>query len=328
MKVNYFGYCIRNHVTGKKTLFDLRSFLKAYCRHAGTAFKNSFFHNDEHVYLIHHVGDVFLFLITRSNELIKKVNTNNISVGDISSLLEQNEQLGFASYLHMKEDHFGFASTLLAPRVDVFTAYINDLLDSLGISDLNFLPQALLYQATKEEALLLPHIGRTTIELSKENSFLQDMLASISADMTDTIELDGIEIIIKPKLRKNIKPIVAKFLSSIPDDGVDRMVMRAKNEGASQMIDLYLVGRGAISDSVDKSKETRIPYLLEEKMNGNSLLQGKLTEYRANEDFEETTLDVIARFTGASAWSDPLSDLLQDSSDRLELVDESDRTEE
>lgn len=328
MKVNYFGYCIRNHVTGQKVLFDLRGFLKAYCRHAGTAFKNNFFHNDEHVYLIHHFGDTFLFLITRSNELIKKVNTNNISVGEINSLLEQDEQLGFASYLHMKEDHFGFASTLLAPRVDVFTTYINNLFESLGIPNLNFLPQALLYQATKEEALSLPHIGRTTIELSKENSFVQDMLASISANTTDTIELDGIEIIIKPKSRKNIKPTVSKFLSSIPDDGVERMIMKARNEGASQMTDLYLVGRGAISDSVDKSLETRIPSLLEEKMNTNRFLQGKLTEYRADEGFEENSLDVIARFTDASAWADLLSDLLQDGSDRPELVDESDRAEE
>lgn len=322
MKVNYFGYCMKNHVTNQKVLFDLRDFLKAYCRYAGAEFKNNFFHNDEHVYLIHHFNDTFLFLITRSNELIRKVNTNNISVGEINSLLAQDEQLGFASYLHIKADHFGFASTLLAPKVDVFTIYVNNIFESLGIPDWKFLPQALLYQATKEEALALPHIGKTTIELSKENSFVQDLLATVSANTTDITELGSIEIIIKPKTRKNIKTTVSKFLSKIPDKGVEKIIMKARSEGASQMTDLYLVGRGAISDSVDKSKETRIPNLLEDKITNNSFLQGKIVEYRADETFEENTLDVIVQFTYATAWSDLLSSLLQDGVSSSNLVNE------
>jgi len=328
MKVNYFGYCIRNHITGQKVLFDLRAFLKSYCRNADSEFKNIFSHSEEHVYLIHHLDDTFLFLITRSNELIKKVNTNNISVGEINSLLEQDEQLGFASYLHLKEDCFGFASTLLAPKVDVFTAYINDLFESIGVPDWGFLPQALLYQATKEEALSLPHVGRTTIELSKDNSFSQDILAFVSANTADIIELDGIDIIIKPKTRKNIKSAVSKFLLHIPDEGVERMIVKAKNEGASQMMDLYLVGRGAISDSVDKSKETRIPVLLEEKMKKNKFLQDKLTEYRADETFEKNSIDPIVRFSNASAWADLSSCLLSDGVDRPSMVNEPDSAKE
>jgi hypothetical protein len=322
MKVNYFGYCIRNHTTGSKVLFDLRDFLKSYCAFDSAFFKNSFTHNGENVYIIHHYGDVFYFLTTRSHELIKKINTNNLDVGELNSLLEKDEQLGFSSYLLMKDGYFAFASTMLAPKVDGLASYLNNLFESLGITLWNFLPQALLYQATKEEALKLPHIGRTTIQLSKDNSFVEDLFASISADTTDTIDIDSIEIIIKPKSRKNIKPIVNKFLSAIPDEGVEKMMMKARAEGASQMLDLYLVGRGAISDIIDKSSETKIPLLLEDKAKNNKYLQQKFTEYRADETFEENTLDAIVRFTHASAWADLLSNILQDSNTRSRVINE------
>ncbi|WP_444885782.1 hypothetical protein [Microbulbifer sp. PSTR4-B] len=303
MKVNYFGYCIKNNETGKKVLFDIRPFLKAYYKNANTSFKNSFRHHDEHIYLIHHIGDTFFFLATRSNELIKKVNTNNISVGEITSLLEQDEHIGFTSYLHIKEDHFGFASTYLAPKADIFIHYVNELLVALGITNWTFLPQALLYQATREEALSLQHIGRTTIELTRDNSFTQDLLALVSADTNDTTELEGIEIIIKPKSRKNIKPTVNKFLSSIPDSGIEKMIMKAKDETASNMRDLYLVGRGAICDKVDKSNEIKIPTLLETKMTGNEFLKTKLVEYRENGEFEENIPEIISSYTNPDTWA-------------------------
>lgn len=323
MKVNYFGYSLKNTVSGKNILFDLKLFLKEFCKLDFPKFKNGFSHNDEKLYLLHTVGDSYLFLMTRSNELIRKVNTNDITVSEIKNLLDQNEQLGFASYLLFKENVFGFASTLLAPKVDIFTKYINDLLEALGITEWTFVPQALLYQATKEEALKFEYIGRTTIELSKENSFIKDILATINADSSDTIDLDGIEIIIKPKVRKNIKNTVDKFLNKIPDDGVEKMIMKARSEGVSQMTDLYIVGRGAISDSIDKSKEPKIPDLLEEKFQKNKYLKVKIKEFTNNEDFEKDTPSSILRFNNASAWSDFISTIQQANSSVSKSFNES-----
>jgi hypothetical protein len=173
-------------------------------------------------YLLHHIGDTFLFLITRSNELIRRINTSDLSIGDIHSLLEQDEQLGFASYIMFKENYFSFGSTLLAPKIDIFCSYLNNLFSKIGIDEWMLLPQALLYQATKDEVLNLTYIGKTTIELSKQNSFFKDLLASVSVDTTDALDLEGIEIIIKPKTRKNIKPVVTKFLNTIPDEGIEK----------------------------------------------------------------------------------------------------------
>lgn len=320
MKVNYFGYCLSSDSQDIKVRYDLRDMLKAFCRYAGPDFKNRFIHNDEHLYLIHHVGDVFYFLTTRSTELVKRVNTASISVEEIESLLEQDEQLGFSSYLILKEDHFGFAATIFAPKIDTFASYINNLFEALGIFQWKFVPRALLYQATRAEALGFSHVGRTTIELSKENSFVQDMLATVMADTTDSVELEGVEIVLKPKLRRNIKPTVEKFLDKIPDDGVERMIIKAKEEAGSMMSDLYLVGQGAISDKIDKTNEIRIPSLLESKISENRILQEKLAEYRSNDTFEEITPDAVVRFVNADTWAHLLRDLLQDSGSDTGMV--------
>jgi hypothetical protein len=313
MRVNYFGYCLINHETGQKVLCDLSGFLKAYCLFKDNSFKNDFKHSDEQLYILHYFGDTFLFLITRSNELIKKINTHDLSIGDVHSLLEKDEELGFASYVMFKDNYFSFGSTLLAPKMDIFASYLNKLFKKIGISDWTFLPNALLYQATRDEALSLSYIGKTTIELSKENSFLQDFLASISVDTSDAIELEGIEIIIKPKLRKNIKPVVTKFLNSISDEGIEKMIMKAKDEGMSQMTDLYLVGKGAICDSVDKSKETHIPQLLELKASENKYLNQKLKEYCSDESFKKMSINALFQFSDVSIWSSILSNICQSS---------------
>jgi hypothetical protein len=316
MKINYFGYCFKSPNNDRKVLFDMRNFLRAYSRLKNPDFKNTFMHQDEHVYLLHHTADIYLFIITRSNELIRKVNTEDLTVGEIHSLLADNEQLGFASYVIVKENCFGFGSTLLAPKVDIFSHYLNSLLECLGIVDWRFVPQALLYQATKAEALEMSFIGKTTIELSKNNSFVQDILAAISADTTDTIDLEGIEIIIKPKIRKNIKETVNKFLDHIPDDGVQKMIMKAKGEGLSQMTDLYLVGRGAISDSIDRSKNSKISINMEDKLVNNRFLTQKITEYIGDEEFEENSLNAIVRYHDANAWATFISNIQQ--SNRVE----------
>ena len=311
MKVNYFGYYFLDNTTQDKVLFDIRPFIKKFCATECVEFKNSFTHQDEHIYLLHHINDVYLFIITRSNEVIRKINTTNLSVDEIHSLLEKDEQLGFASYVIIKDHYFGFGSTLLAPKADIFSRYINLLLISLGIVQWTFIPQVLLYQATRAEAMKLPFIGKTCIELSKENSFLDDFLKTISADTTDTLELESLEIIIKPKSKQNIKPTVVKFLDNIQDEGVKKIIMKAKSENASQLTDLYLIGSGAISDNVDKNNESKIADKMEAKLNDNEYLTTKVSEFTKDENKSKNNINDIVRYHNSDSWSDFISNIQQ-----------------
>lgn len=309
MKVNYFGYYLQNLQTAKSVLIDLRPFLKAFTKLEAADFKNSFRHYDENLYLINVHSDTYLFLMTRNNELIRKIDTNDISVGDISSLLETDEHIGFASYIIIKEDFFGFGSTVLAPKADVFATYMNNLFESLGLIDWRFVPHALMVSKTKNEVLQLEHFGRTTIEVAKENSICEDILALFTANVDDTVELGSIEITFKPKPKQNIKAVISKVIDAVPDEGLNKMMIRAKGEGLSLMTDLYLVGSGAISDSLNRSQDSKIPHILETKITANNMLREKLMEYRSDEKFEKTTIDTVSRYFNDSSWTTFISNL-------------------
>ncbi len=301
MKVTYFGYYLLNADNEQKFLFDMRSFLKIFCKVDNPEFKNKFMKKDEHIYLVHLKGDIFLFLMTRNKELIKKINPADIS---ISEFLSQKEQVSFASYLLVKEDYFGIASTVLAPKVNVFAEYIDDLFKKIGIEIWRFKARAILHQATKDEAFIFNSIiGKTSIEISKENSFFQDLLNVISVNTEDCHDLKSIEITIKPKRGKNIKEVSGKLLDKISDEGVEKMILKCKDEVSSQLLDIYLVGKGAVSNHIDKSQEDEIPALLENKATGNQILIDKLKEYRSDESFKKDTPDDIVRFNDVATWS-------------------------
>ncbi len=303
MKINYFGYCFTHEATSRRVLLDIRPFLKAFCRLDAVQFKNNFRYQDENLYLIRQTDDVYLFLTTRSNELIRKINTENITIGEINALLGDAEAIGFASYIIIKEHFIGFGATQLAPKVDVFSLFMNNLLESLGIVDWKFLPQAFMKSATKEEAMNMPFIGKTTIEISRENSFFQDILHTVSVDPSDTFDLESFEITIKPRSRRNIKTTVNKFLDRIPDAGMQKLIVKAKEEGMSQLLDLYLVGSGAICDYVDKKQEPRIIANMQSKIESNRYLREKVEDYTSDENFSQIDIDVIIRFNSDNTWT-------------------------
>lgn len=274
--------------------------MKNFCKLDNPEFKNGFIKNEENLYLIHQNGDVFLFLITRNRELIKKINQTDIS---ISSFLSQDEQVSFASYLVIKEGYFGIASTVLAPKVSVFTEYLDDIFKKIGVSNLDFKTKAILHQATKEEVFKFNRIGKTSIEISKENSLVKDFLNLISANTEDCIDIKGMEITIKPNRGKNIKEVSRKFLDRVSDEGVRKMILKCEDEVSSQMLDVYLVGKGAILDFIDKSKENEIPTLLENKAAGNKNLIDKIEEYRSDESFKKDVPIDIQRFDDFNTWT-------------------------
>ena len=151
MKISYYGYSIERHQDQRHYLMDLGSFLNQFCAFDNPEFKSTFTHGGEHVYLIRQLDKLFLFLMTRNNEVIKKINARDLSVTEIYSLLNQQESLGFVSYLSFDCYFFGYASTVLAPRVQVFENFVNKVFDSLGIHEYRFVIHPFLTESTRTE---------------------------------------------------------------------------------------------------------------------------------------------------------------------------------
>lgn len=303
MKVTYFANGIKDVNTEAKCLFDVRPFLRAFCQLDAPRFKNSFIISDENVYLIHHVGDVFLFVMTKDKEVVRRIDSSDISVSGINDLLGRNEHLGFASYVILKDNFIGFASTIFAPKVDIFITYVNKLLVATGNDNIELYLHALMHQATKDEAHEFDHIGTTHIEVGRENTMLQDVLSVLGGDYEDAANLQGMKIILKPRHLQNIKPVVDQVMDEMPEDGLEKFMMRAKAEHGSQTMDLYLTGKGAVSDFVSTTDEAKVAEHLMSKAESNAFVTAKLREYIENEEFEEVVLEGVLRYGDVDAWA-------------------------
>lgn len=309
MKVTYFGYYLTDIESQSRELFDLRPLTNQFCGFTDSTFKNNFIINDEHVYVLHVIQDVYMLVMTRDSELIRSVNTSDISVQEIADKLDENEHIGFASYFILKDSHFGFASTLMAPKVDVLNQFYNKLLISLGITNWKLKIHNLTHSATREEAIAMPILGKTVIELSKNNSFAADILRTCGVSTEESIDLEGIEIILKPKLRKNIKPTVTKVLESVNGEGVEKLIVKAKNEVAGQLTDLYLLGNGAITDIISNTTDSTIASSMEDKLLRNTLLAEKIEEFTDYDNISQNTIDVIVHYHNDDAWANLLSNI-------------------
>jgi len=302
VKISYFGYSIQHKVSQETHLVDLSKTLLSFASLDSPAFKSSFRFNSEYIYLKKLSENVCVLLMTRDGEKFKSINTSNFSISEVRKMLGTDEKIGFASYVIIKPHFFGFASSSLSPKFDVFTDLVNELLSRTDNGNLQFCINPLIRQATKEEAVNMEYIGRTTIEVTRKNTLADHFLNFISAD-SGADELESIEITVKPKYGRSIKPIIEAMINATSDEGLKKLILKAKNDASSAMLDLYVAGRGVISDTLDVSDELSIASVIEEKISKNLILQEQLREHIKNGQVDKADFSRILRYSDEPAWS-------------------------
>lgn len=306
MRINYYGYYLTEIETGRRILYDIRPFLNSFCKDASADLKNSFTYTDEYVYLFRQVSDLYIFVVTRSKEIIKKVNRANLDIDDVRTLLAQEEHLGFASYVMMKEHHFAFGSTVLAPRFTVFADFVSDVLRSAGFGGYKLSVKPLLHQATKQEVLAMNFLGRTSLQIDRRSNLFKEVLNVFQVPSADADIIDSLEITFRPKTRDNIKPAIDKIVTAVPDDGLSKMVVKAKMEARGAFMDLYLAGIGQISDSVTTRDEAKLGRQIEAKMRENTTLHAKIQEFERDGKYEKANLDALSRYAFSASGAGSL----------------------
>lgn len=304
MNIRYFYYHFENQHTGEKIRFDIRPFLKQFAALDAPAFKNKIKRHDEYLYITHQFTDIFMLIQTKRNEIIRKINTENLSVEEVNSLLEENEHFGFASYLSIKEDYFGICSTLLAPRFESLTLMMGQILDMLNIDAWRFVVTPILTQIAPSKVSTLAHIGRTVLRLPGGASLAESVASLLSKNVEPHDYVEDIEIIIRPKKNRNLSPLVQGIIHNVPEDQVSRMKMRAKDSASSAMMDVYLAESGAVSDRINSRSKAKIAAAMEDKMSQNKALARIIKEYRDGPSTKPGTIDDIAHYSTADGWSD------------------------
>lgn len=302
VKISYFGYSLQHKVSHETHLVDLSKVLLSFADLDSPTFKSSFRFNSEYIYLKKLSDNVCVLLMTRDGEKFKSINTSNFSISEVRKILGADEKIGFASYVIIKPNFFGFASSSLSPKFDAFTWLVNELLSRTDNGNLAFCISPLIKQATKEEAVSMEYIGRTTIEVTRDNSLARHLL-NFLAVKSGADELDSIEITIKPKYGRSVKPIVEALISETSDEGLKKLILKAKNDASSAMLDLYVAGRGVISDTLDVADELSISSVIEDKISKNSILQEQLMEYTNNGQVDKADFSRILRYSDEPAWT-------------------------
>lgn len=308
MRLSYYGYYLRHRYHFGKHLFDLSGFIKSFASCSEPILKGAFKHNDEHVYLEKLAGNVCVLAMTRNAERFKKIDTSRMSISEFKQILGQDEKIGFASYLIIKENFFGFASSSLSPKFDVFCDLVNRLLSDTGNGSWEFCIHPLIHQATKDEAVKMQYIGKTTIEVQCKNSLAQHIFNVIGAG-SDCEEVDSIEITVKPARNRSIKKVVEKIINHTSEDGVEKLVMKAKNDAKSAMLDLYVVGKGVISDLLGDHDESVISEIMEVKIRENHKLKEQIGAFVSDGQTDKADLSSILHYSDVSSWASLAADL-------------------
>lgn len=309
MRLSYFTYEFESpqgkafHNTG---LLDL---LMAYCKEANIKFKNSFKNGDENLYLVPLGGQLFGFIETRSHEMINKVNRQNLSIDDIYKALNKDEGLGFTSFVYVDGDCLAFGATLLAPRCGGFADFVQALLrQTKGFEQWRFHCMPLLSESTKTDVLKMPFMGKTTLRVEAGNKLFADLKNVFGGNAEDYNDIDGFELVITPKRKKNIKAVVSRVLNAVPNEHVSKWTVAAKREITERAEEFYIAGKGHLADEVatsDVRKAASLDLHLKKKIQANQNLKTKLEEHRKDGRNELQNAQSSSPFTpslDASSW--------------------------
>ncbi|MGA1846877.1 hypothetical protein [Deferribacter abyssi] len=287
MKIIYYYYYLREKESGRELKVDIRNFVDSFVKSKNINLKNKIKYIDDNIYLLRDANNFYLFLRTRKDEIIKKIDSNNLDIQDIYNLLRENEKLGFTSFIYFGDCFCGLASTMSGPKDSILSYFIEYLLKLVGVNEYEFVLKPMPTKVTKNEALRFGYIGKTVFEVNPQHKVFKGLAQTLG--FTDQ-EVDGLEIIIKPKNRKNIKYSFSNIVDNILDEGenfgVKKFVFKAKNDINETLNELFIIGNGYVYDYINYPKEKLIFDTFNFKINNNRELQVKLIEFKRDKNYE------------------------------------------
>lgn len=307
MKLSYYGYFLEHKTNQKCFRNDILPFLKSFCKVNSPKYKNSFVSlTNERMYLFCVTTNIFLFVMTKSHEIIKKIDTKTIDIDEIYSKLGSNDKLGFASYVYFDKNYYGIASTIQGPRNKSFNYFVNCIISSLNISKYELKSFALMHQSSKADVLKMPFIGKTIVQVGEGNNLFDHIKGFMGFKVSD---IDSFLIEVRPKRKKSIKQSFENLNSKINDDGLLKYIVRAKESQEESMEDFYIACSGGVFDSISAREDSKIYIEIVDKSKNNSILADKIGEFNDAKEFSNDTVQEIANFSQLSAWANYLSSL-------------------
>ncbi|HCT1710696.1 protein rexA [Proteus mirabilis] len=246
MKVSFWAYYAQNTKTQGKRSIDLSGIINEKIIDTSSHAMNC---GDYFTYM--HPIDIktFLFTKTSDSDLIKKINQTNNSIKDIRDSLASDELLGFPSFLFIDQGILGYASSFMGPKIRELSDFAKS--KNLIEEDENLILEPLMKGTSKNDALKMNFIGRTTLRVESGNPLTRALLRLVGVQNATDELLSGIEIIIKPQKAKDIKHLTKEIINNNYDQ-IDDISIKAKNSAADILTEYYLDGKGHLGINLPK----------------------------------------------------------------------------
>lgn len=205
---------------------------------------------------IHLIDDkTFLFTKTNDSNLIQKINKSTSSIEEIKNSLADDESLGFPSFVFVDNDIVGFSRTMYGPT----TSDLSDLIknNGTGSNGEKIVIEPLMQDTSKSDVMTMDFIGRTTVKVEANTNLFRDALNLLGTQDIDEELLDCLEIVIKPKRKRNIKDLTKAIVSN-PSPKYADVSFRGKNEAGDVLTEHYLSEKGHLHATINKSTNADI----------------------------------------------------------------------
>lgn len=307
MQLVYYKHYIEYH--GHRYFYDFRSLLKDYIDNAPEELKKNLKTSDENYLFLFNTQNVniFLFVMVKDNELVKAINTYELSQEDIQKRLLDNEKLGFASYIYANDVFYGLASTFFGPKNGVWLYFLNELIFR-KTNNRNVIIQSEAFPTiiTRDELQKLKFTSTTRIKINdKHPVFSQFMRLFGCSDDARTVEFTVSPC--RNKFLYDNNNQINQLLEIFPkDDGIEKFIVSGKNSLEDTLTEFYLIGNGHISDSIVDKEESSICCRIESKINNNKKLQNELRNLRNEGNYQTELVQDISLPLSSNHWNNSL----------------------
>lgn len=289
MRVSFYGYRVVAEGTAKDRkagmlqnyLVDLRTTIQEFVRWKGPRYKNHLSYHGEPIFLLPLSPPVYLFVMARDRELVKALQTEDLTVQDIRKRLHAKESVGFASYVMIDRNMIGVAAKTYAPRAKAFLGMMNQILMHARMPYV-FDLQALTHTVPPDEVGLLRNVRSVALTVDAASDLGKAFWQQIGGrDHRVLVDANTFEIVIKAKRGEehSIDGVLRSTLSVIGGAGVTKVKARAQMDIEEAVLDLYIVGAGGIGADLGDIDERHVPGRMVEEARNNRILQEKLREF-------------------------------------------------
>ncbi|WDZ50714.1 hypothetical protein LF296_15585 [Acinetobacter vivianii] len=307
MKINYYCYCVEDLDTREKYNFDIKPLVKTLTDwKTSIGIAGKIVRGGESLFLLPVSTNYYLFVQTKTNEVIKKIEKkpDSINASEIVNMLSTNESLGFASYVLFDQTRnlFAFSSRMYSPKVTAFQHFFNDVFMLLGLGRLSFVVEPMKDSMSKTNAMKLPFIGKTRLMVNKDHQLFDHIANMLVGQASDRDVIAEMEVIIKPSPRKNVSQSMARVLHNTQQTGLEGIIIRAKENVEDQLKDIYISSSGAIFDEVDSIEEGIVYSAMTTGLLDNQLLAQKVSDHERTIGYTNKVLNSLITYYDANNW--------------------------